>query len=294
MYSTRLFQLLVVALGFTYVTQATPRYDERGIMIPREDDPIGDVIASDESPGQTPASSTPEATSTDDNPPSSTSSDEPPSSTSDEPSPTSTEQSTSDPPPETSTPDAPTSSTTMEETPASTSSISSTSSTTSEPDPTSTEDKSSSKPSATSEEPVVSTVVDVVTTTNSDGNQETMTTKHVTTSTPAPQDGDKNGGGSGGMSSGTRNIVIGVVVGIGGAILLGALGVVAWRIRSRKKAAEENEHLMEYTSGYTQVDKSEPPDSATGTNPSTTGRSPFQSTLDTYHQPDQINTSSNF
>lgn len=105
------------------------------------------------------------------------------------------------------------------------------------------------------------------------------------------------------MSANTRNIIIGVVVGVGGAILLGALGVVAWRIRNRKKAAEENDGLMgDYTADYTQMggDKSEGPGSAGGTMTSAsatqgTGRSPFQSNLESYHQPTQpVNASSNF
>lgn len=88
----------------------------------------------------------------------------------------------------------------------------------------------------------------------------------------------------------TRNTVIGVVVGIGGAILLGAAGMVAYRIWGRKKQSEESDGLMSYdlsTNGY---EKHEPSNSIT----SNTQRTPFQSTLDNYHQPSNVNPSSNF
>ena len=43
------------------------------------------------------------------------------------------------------------------------------------------------------------------------------------------------------MSSGTKKTIIGVVVGIGGAILLAALGIVLWRIFGRRRAAEDTD-----------------------------------------------------
>jgi hypothetical protein len=95
------------------------------------------------------------------------------------------------------------------------------------------------------------------------------------------------------MSQGTKNIIIGVVGGVGGAIVLGALGFVAWRIWGRKRRAEENDGLMDYHTAGTSAFSSEPkPDaSSTGTAPS---RSPFQTTLEDYHRPGQVNASSNF
>jgi hypothetical protein len=95
------------------------------------------------------------------------------------------------------------------------------------------------------------------------------------------------------MSIKTRNTVIGVVVGVGGAIVLGALGLVAWRIWGRKKHNEENDGLMDYDMSTTGgVEKSERASSAGG--PHNNQRTPFQSTLENYHQPGQVNASSNF
>lgn len=86
------------------------------------------------------------------------------------------------------------------------------------------------------------------------------------------------------MSTQTRNTVIGVVVGVGGAIVLCGLAFVAWRIWGRKKIPDENDNLMDYGS------TAEKPD----TGNSMSGRTPFQSTLESYHAPTQVNTASNF
>lgn len=72
--------------------------------------------------------------------------------------------------------------------------------------------------------------------------------------------------------------------------MLGALALVAWRIWGRKKDTEEHDVLMDYdmsTPGA--VEKSERGSSVGGTQ-----RTPFQSTLENYHQPSQVNASSNF
>ncbi|UPK91079.1 hypothetical protein LCI18_002014 [Fusarium solani-melongenae] len=176
---------------------------------------------------------------------------------------------------------------------------------------TSSSDGNNDGPSKTTEEkntrttaqPVTSTFIDVVTRTNSDGNLETMTTTSVTTSTPGlSSDGSDS---SSGMSPKTRNTVIGVVVGVGGAIVVGALAVVAWRIWGRKKHNDEADGLMDFnetnnssghginsTNGaYHAVEKTEPGSIGSAGAP---GRSPFQATLDNYHQPTQVNASSNF
>jgi hypothetical protein len=93
------------------------------------------------------------------------------------------------------------------------------------------------------------------------------------------------------MSTQTRNTVIGVVVGIGGAIVLIGLGLVAWRIWGRKKNQEESDGLMNYNTGYQAPEKSEAGGSSAASQPV---RSPFQSTLESYHAPTQVNTASNF
>lgn len=113
----------------------------------------------------------------------------------------------------------------------------------------------------------------------------TSTTR--TTSTPGLNSGSS--AQTSGMSTKDRNTIIGVVVGVGGAIALGALGLVAWRIWGRRKNSDENDGLMEYDMAATGMEKPEPGVSA-GPGP----RSPFQSTLENYHQPTQVNASSNF
>jgi hypothetical protein len=97
------------------------------------------------------------------------------------------------------------------------------------------------------------------------------------------------------MSPSTRNTIIGVVVGVGGAFILGALGIVGWRIWGRKKQAEEQDNLMDsYNGRYSSMgmDKSDVGASVPSNN--TIGRNPFQQTLETYHAPTQVNPSANF
>ncbi|KAM3511177.1 hypothetical protein MY11210_005167 [Beauveria gryllotalpidicola] len=130
--------------------------------------------------------------------------------------------------------------------------------------------------------------------------RSTYTSFVTSTSTPSPSsttkststpglNSDKDGATSG-MPTKTRNTVIGVVVGIGGAILLGAAGMVAYRIWGRKKHSEETDGLMSYdlsTNGY---EKHEPSNSISSGNQ----RTPFQSTLENYHQPSNVTASANF
>ncbi|KAF9871547.1 putative cell wall protein [Colletotrichum karsti] len=148
--------------------------------------------------------------------------------------------------------------------------------------------EASSTPSTTAQ-PVTSTVKTVIVTTNSEGVATSFTSESTVTSTPGLNQSD-SGDSSSGMSTQTRNTVIGVVVGVGGAIVLGALGFVAWRIWGKKKQAEENDGLMEYNNQYGNEAKVE--GGAGGS--AGTGRTPFQSTLESYHAPSQVNASSNF
>lgn len=150
---------------------------------------------------------------------------------------------------------------------------------------------------------VTSTFIDVVTRTNSDGSRETMTTTTKTTSTPDLNSSDSNNSSS--MSTKTRNTVIGVVVGVGGAIVLGGLALVAWRIWGRKKHNEEADGLMDYGERASRHNNSDSIDSSyagaekvvpgtVGSSGSGPQRSPFQQTLENYHQPTPVNASSNF
>jgi len=93
---------------------------------------------------------------------------------------------------------------------------------------------------------------------------------------------------SSGMSPQTKRTVIGVVVGVGGAIVLAALFIVAWRIWGRKKNEDEGDGLMGYRAGSSGQEK----DGSISTAPSS---NPFQTTLDQYHAPNRpVNASSNF
>lgn len=83
------------------------------------------------------------------------------------------------------------------------------------------------------------------------------------------------------MSKSTKGTIIGVVVGIGGAILLGALAVVAWRIWGRKGKIDDEDDMF----------GNAPEERKTS---SISGQSPFKSTLDQYHNPGPVNTASNF
>jgi hypothetical protein len=89
------------------------------------------------------------------------------------------------------------------------------------------------------------------------------------------------------MSPKTKATVIGVVVGIGGAIILGGLAIVAWRIWGRKKGDDEGDDLMEFRTGSGHEKKD--------SNGNPIAPNPFQSTLENYHNPArQVNASSNF
>lgn len=89
------------------------------------------------------------------------------------------------------------------------------------------------------------------------------------------------------MTTRTKNTIIGVVVGIGGAILLGGLAIVAWRIWGRKKTDDDADDLMSYRPDTSGPEK--PGGSSAGAS-----ANPFQSTLENYHNPAKVNASSNF
>jgi len=189
--------------------------------------------------------------------------------------PASSTTTTTTPPPTTTTPPPPPTTTSR-------SSSSSTSTPSQTPTPSTTPPpESTPKPSDPPASDVLTTITTVVTTTGADGQQTTFTSQHTSTATGTLA--GKNTSPSG-MSTQTRNTVIGVVVGVGGAIILGGLAFVAWRIWGRKKSAEENDNLMDYPSGT-----AEKP--ATG---NTVGGTPFQSTLESYHAPTQVNQAKNF
>jgi cobalamin biosynthesis Mg chelatase CobN len=163
-----------------------------------------------------------------------------------------------------------------------------TSSSTSQPgdktsDPVKPTSESSSSSTST---PEPSTITTVVTTHAPDGSPTTYTSKAVTTP-PASLSGASGAGTTSEMTQDTKNIIIGTVVGIGGAIVLGVAGYLGWRIWGKKKAAEENDGLMSYGGDY-------PPEAKAEATTPPNARTPFQSTLESYHAPTQVNTASNF
>lgn len=76
------------------------------------------------------------------------------------------------------------------------------------------------------------------------------------------------------------------MVGIGGAILLGGIAVVVWRVwGKRKHVSDDDRDLMD----------SQPGSSGREKRSSVSGNDPFRSTLDQYHNPaGPVNTASNF
>ena len=111
----------------------------------------------------------------------------------------------------------------------------------------------------------------------------TLYTKEVQTIVETPTRGLSSGSGdsgSGGISRDKKGVIIGVVVGVGGAIIIGALLIVAFRLRKRKSiGAADSDELQG--------------------SPSSAGPSrqqdAFKATLDQYHKPPgTVNPSANF
>ncbi|CAK7245366.1 MAG: hypothetical protein STHCBS139747_006946 [Sporothrix thermara] len=149
--------------------------------------------------------------------------------------------------------------------------------------------------STTSTTQAVYTSTFLTTITKSDGSTTAVETETLTTPT-GTLSSSQGGKKASGMSTQTRNIIIGVVVGVGGAIILAVIGLVAFRIRRRNQAARDGNGLNDYDPnfGNTPVGALEKNDSSAPNSAGGPGRSPFQSTLESYHTPTQVNTASNF
>jgi hypothetical protein len=292
MFATRVFQLVILAVAVLCIAQGS-WWDEHRIpsraMIRRQ---AGDEVST---PGAAdPTSSGGSVPSSTNQPEESSSSEAVEESSSELPQPSETstsvttteEQSSSTGAPASTSASVPQTSTTESEEEQSTTGA-----------PTSTTTSADTTADTTADDSVssqtVSTSFTFSTETKSDGTVETHTSKVLTTLTPGLN--DKSDSDNSGMSTKTRNTIIGVVVGVGGAIVLGALGLVAWRIWGRKKQAEENDGLMAYDPGYSgAAEKSEPSHSPSASTSQRTANNPFQSTLENYHQPTPVNASSNF
>ncbi|KAI1876137.1 uncharacterized protein JN550_001633 [Neoarthrinium moseri] len=154
--------------------------------------------------------------------------------------------------------------------------------------PTTTSDGSASATDATTSAASPFTTTFVSTVTASDGQVSTISSSAVVTPTGSlAQTGDSNANAA--MSNQTRNTIIGVCVGVGGAIILAVAGVLFWRLRRRR--SQDGEDLVNYGAGTSQFNSGPEKSEASG---SMSGRSPFQSTLESYHAPTQSNTGTNF
>ncbi|TGZ80421.1 hypothetical protein EX30DRAFT_341650 [Ascodesmis nigricans] len=253
--------VLLTILLFALVAAANPVSDE----LERRGDALKIVLErrQDNNNGTNPqppdTTTTPPPASTDDT-------------TTNTPTTTPTTRTTTTPPPASSNdPTKDTSTTTPTETPATTSSVKSTLA------------------------PTTRSVVTIYTTKSGDTDVTMASTTLVTETpiidVPAPTgkdglSGDNDGGSSGGLDSKQKSIVIGVVVGVGGAILLGALAVVVFRVRKKRNNPLDAD---DYMNGR----RDGSPLSSSRKEGSELGSSPFQATLDQYHR-QPVNASSNF
>ena len=114
---------------------------------------------------------------------------------------------------------------------------------------------------------------------------EAVTASSTPTTSPGLNTSD-GGSGKSGLTSGQRRTIIGVVVGIGGAILLGGLAVVAWRIWGKRKTVKNDDYdPMDPLPGSADHEKT----SGGGSN------DPFRTHLDQHHNTvGPVNAASNF
>jgi hypothetical protein len=163
---------------------------------------------------------------------------------------------------------------------------SSSSSTTSSTSVTSAPTTSSTPEPTTSQSVVI--ITNVLTVSGSLTTSYSSSTSSITSKSTNPASLGENQTTSSGLTPKTKTTIIGVVCGVGGAIILVGLGIVAWRIWGRKKNEDEDDGLMGFRGGSSGHEKS---GSVSATGPA----NPFQSTLENYHNPTkQVNASSNF
>lgn len=138
-------------------------------------------------------------------------------------------------------------------------------------------------------------VTTIYSTRTNGGNTGQVTTIRSTSTTvetptvPASSGGQNQGqnNGSEGLKPATRNTIIGAVLGVGGALLVGGLVIFAWRLRKRRVNPVDEDDLMRRDGSPL----------AAGRDKRTASpeESPFKATLDQYHKPPgAVNTSSNF
>jgi len=121
------------------------------------------------------------------------------------------------------------------------------------------------------------------------GDRVVASTTGYATSTVSPsvQNGGGSGGsGSGGISTSSKKIIGGVVGGIGGAILVGGIAIVLWRMYARKQKSKVTEDDIIFA-GQNDSLMREKEIGNTGV--------PLRSNSEHYHNPNgAVNTASNF
>jgi hypothetical protein len=100
-----------------------------------------------------------------------------------------------------------------------------------------------------------------------------LTSKITYTDAPTSQDG--NGGNGDGLSESNKKVIGGVVGGVGGALLLGGIALVFWRMKRRQNKVTADDDDLNLNTGAALGDKPQ----------NGTGPSPFQSNLEQYHNP---------
>ncbi|KAF1814676.1 hypothetical protein P152DRAFT_448002 [Eremomyces bilateralis CBS 781.70] len=194
------------------------------------------------------------------------------------PDPTSSPTSSPAPPPSTSSPDPPSSTSIVDPPPpSSTSSSVAPPSSTSSPRPSSTSASFSAPESSTFTSALVTSIPVAFTTTiiTIDDSGVTRTSEMISstlaasttgfatvTGAPAVNSGD-GAEPSSGLSSDKKKIIGGVVGGVGGAILLGGIAIVAWRLWGKKKQRWDEDEV--WTTGRAEGDESRKPESSGAT-----------------------------
>ena len=277
----RLLAVFAVLCAITHASLFNLQQRENELVRRQNDGIIDGLLPSGSSESIETKTDEPTSTSA---PPSSTSS---PTITSTSELPTSTSTSTSD-----STTSTPTTSPTTSPTPTNTSDAD-TKKPTNTPSPTlkptPTEDSGDKDTTVIKSTP---TVIIMKTTVTIDGvpkeTESTVTSSVPVATTVTQQKGSESSGK--GMSAATKRTVIGVVVGIIGAVVMGALFFLAWRIWGRRKNDDEDDDDTLSPFGRGASSHGQEKTSDVGSMPS-----PFKTTLDQYHNPNaKTNVSSNF
>jgi hypothetical protein len=92
------------------------------------------------------------------------------------------------------------------------------------------------------------------------------------TDPPSAQNGSGDGNG---LSESNKKVIGGVIGGIGGALLLGGIALVFWRMKKRQSKVTADDDDLNLNTGAALGDKPQ----------NGTGASPFQSNLEQYHNP---------